>query len=78
MIDDATAANVRELAQLRQAVNASSDVIFMTDADGIGRLTPRILKSGESSPEHYSAMWSRLKRGLVTAPGVSTHRRCPR
>jgi two-component system cell cycle sensor histidine kinase/response regulator CckA len=83
MNDGKTPGSVRELAQLRQAVNASSDVIFMTDAAGvftfvnpqfehvygyaardvIGRLTPRVLKSGGSTPAHYSDMWAQLKRG---------------
>jgi len=69
----------------RQAVDASGEVIFMTDRDGIftfvnreferlygytaaevvGRATPRLLKSGQTSPETYARLWAQLLRGDV-------------
>ena len=69
-----------ELVRLRRAVHASSDAIFMTDADGVftfvndgftrlygwsaaevvGKRTPRILKSGETSRESSEALWRAL------------------
>jgi PAS domain S-box-containing protein len=67
---------------MRQAIDASGDVIFMTDAEGIitfvnreferlygytsedvvGRMTPRILRSGQTSEQDYAQFWS----GLMT------------
>ncbi len=78
------------LIRLRQAVDASGEVIFMTDREGIitfvntgftrlygytedevlGKVTPRILKSGITPPENYSRFWraileKRVARGQV-------------
>ncbi|MBM3270340.1 MAG: PAS domain S-box protein [Candidatus Sericytochromatia bacterium] len=69
-----------ELIRLRQAVDASSEAIFMTDRDGtvtfvnpaftrlygysaaevVGKVTPRIIKSGQAPREAYEAFWRAL------------------
>jgi two-component system cell cycle sensor histidine kinase/response regulator CckA len=71
------------LTRLMRAVDASSDVIFVTDTHGVitfvntqfttvygygrdevvGRLTPRILKSGMHSRQHYEQFWNDLTDG---------------
>jgi PAS domain S-box-containing protein len=68
---------------LKRAVDACTDVIFMTDAHGliifvnppftavygyrpdeiVGQVTPRILKSGMHSREHYAQFWDDLVHG---------------
>jgi PAS domain S-box-containing protein len=68
------------LVRLRHAVDASGEVVFMTDRDGVitsinpeftrlygysadevvGKTTPRILKSGDKSPEEYARFWSTI------------------
>ncbi len=78
------------LIRLHQAVDASGEVIFMTDREGIitfvnpefsrlygyseeevlGKVTPRILKSGVTPPENYAKFWrtileKRVARGEV-------------
>ncbi|MBZ5542916.1 MAG: response regulator [Acidobacteriia bacterium] len=65
------------LVRLHQAVDASGEVVFMTDREGIitlinpeftrlygytqdevvGKVTPRILKSGTMQPEEYADFW---------------------
>ncbi len=81
-----------EVSRLRRAVEASGEVIFMTDRDGtfgyvnpafvalygfaadevVGRATPRVLKSGRQSDEHYRAFWARLlEGGMVGAEFVN-------
>jgi two-component system cell cycle sensor histidine kinase/response regulator CckA len=65
------------LVRLRKAVDASGEVVFMTDREGIvtfinpeftrlygytqdevvGKVTPRILKSGAAPPEDYADFW---------------------
>jgi two-component system cell cycle sensor histidine kinase/response regulator CckA len=74
-----------ELARLRLAVEASGEIIFMTDTSGtftyvnpeftrvygfessdvIGRVTPRILSSGTTTPAEYAEFWCQLKQGQV-------------
>lgn len=69
-----------ELVKLRKAVEASGEVIFMTDRDGIityvnpgftrlyghhaqeivGKVTPRILKSGRMTRQDYERFWEML------------------
>jgi len=78
-------ANPNELQQLRLAVDASGEIIFITDASGtflyvnpqfvrtygyepsdvVGRVTPRILKSGTTSDEEYGAFWQQLLTNQV-------------
>jgi two-component system cell cycle sensor histidine kinase/response regulator CckA len=78
------------LVKLRQAVDASGEVVFMTDGEGtitsinpeftrlygyteaevVGKVTPRILKSGTLRPEEYADFWStildkRVARGEI-------------
>jgi two-component system cell cycle sensor histidine kinase/response regulator CckA len=70
----------RSLVQLRAAVDASGEVIFMTDPEGVitfvnpeftrlygytedevvGKVTPRILKSGGTPPEQYANLWEAI------------------
>jgi two-component system, cell cycle sensor histidine kinase and response regulator CckA len=70
---------------MRQAIDTSGDVIFMTDADGVitfvnreferlygytpedvvGRMTPRILRSGQTSEQDYAQFWGGLMTGRV-------------
>jgi two-component system cell cycle sensor histidine kinase/response regulator CckA len=65
------------LVKLRNAVDASGEVVFITDRDGIitfinpeftrlygyaaeevvGKVTPRVLKSGNMRPEEYADFW---------------------
>ena len=65
------------LVKLRQAVDASGEVVFMTDREGtitlinpeftrlygyteaevVGKVTPRILKSATMQPEEYADFW---------------------
>lgn len=72
----------REMIKLQNAVERSSDVIFMTDCDGnilyanpsfertyghemnvlLGKVTPRILKSGCASEEVYKDFWQSILR----------------
>jgi PAS domain S-box-containing protein len=74
-----------ELRRLRLAVEASGEVVFLTDPDGtiqyvnpeftrlygwtadevVGKVTPRILKSGTLAPEQYVAFWQTLLAGSV-------------
>jgi PAS domain S-box-containing protein len=79
------------LVRLRQAVDASGEVVFMTDSAGlitlinpeftrlygyteeevVGKVTPRILKSGTTQPEDYAIFWKtilgkRVARSEVT------------
>ncbi len=69
-----------ELLRLRQAVESSGEVVFMTDREGIityinpeftrlyghpaeevvGRVAPRILKSGLMKPEDYEWFWQEI------------------
>lgn len=71
------------LAELKRAVDASGEVIFVTDARGlirfvnpqftkvygytsdevVGKVTPRILKSGIHSQQHYKQFWHDLVSG---------------
>jgi PAS domain S-box-containing protein len=73
------------LVRLRQAANASGEVIFMTDAEGnftfvnpefthlygyteaevLGKATPRILKSGAIDATHYAQFWETLRKKQV-------------
>lgn len=73
----------RSLEQLSRAVNASGDVVLMTDRDGlitsinprftelygyrpeevVGKVTPRILKSGKQSQAVYEEFWETILRG---------------
>ncbi|HET7216306.1 MAG TPA: PAS domain S-box protein, partial [Terriglobia bacterium] len=75
----------QDLVTLRAAVDASGEVIFMTDGDGVftfvnaefsrlygytseevlGKTTPRVLKSGETRPEQYAALWATIKNKQV-------------
>ncbi len=80
-----------ELRRLRQAVEATGEVIFLTDREGVityvnpeftrlygwtadevvGRVTPRILKSGKITEERYAGLWrtilgKRVARGAIT------------
>lgn len=68
------------LHHLRAAIDASGEIVFMTDRDGaftfvnprfvevygyqpaevIGRVTPRILKSGQTAREEYVSLWQSL------------------
>lgn len=68
------------LHHLRAAIDASGEIVFMTDRDGtftfvnprfvevygyqpaevIGRVTPRILKSGQTAREKYVGLWQSL------------------
>jgi two-component system cell cycle sensor histidine kinase/response regulator CckA len=68
------------LVRLRKAVDASGEVIFMTNREGIvtfinpeftrlygytedevvGKVTPRILKSGTMQPESYLSFWTEI------------------
>jgi len=70
----------RELLELKKAISASSEVIFMTDRGGtitylnpafektygyswdevVGKVTPRILKSGKLPEEQYTGFWNTL------------------
>jgi len=74
-----------DLIQLRQAVDASGEVMFITDPEGtitfvnaefermygysasevLGRTTPRLLKSGQTSPEEYADFRRRLRTGQI-------------
>ncbi len=74
-----------ELVRLRLAVEASGEIVFITDRDGIirfvnpaftrvygytaedvvGRMTPRILKSGLVGDATYEAFWRTILRGDV-------------
>ena len=85
--------SIQELTRLRRAVEASGEVIFMTDRDGtltyvnpafvhlygyaaeevVGRVTPRILKSGVVPPEQYAALWQALLKKQAVA-GVVVNR----
>jgi two-component system cell cycle sensor histidine kinase/response regulator CckA len=78
------------------AVEASGEVIFMTDAGGtityvnaefvrlygyqpdeiVGRTTPRILKSGETSADEYSALWTHLSRNQVVRGEFVNRTKC--
>ncbi|GIK39005.1 MAG: hypothetical protein BroJett011_28380 [Chloroflexota bacterium] len=71
------------LQDLSVAVNASGDIVFMTDKEGlitsinaqftalygygqeevVGKVTPRILKSGRQSQEVYEQFWETILRG---------------
>lgn len=71
------------LAQLKRAVDACGEVIFVTDTQGlitfvnpqftlvygytsdevVGKVTPRILKSGIHSQQHYQQCWHDLVNG---------------
>jgi PAS domain S-box-containing protein len=70
-------ASEETLVKLKKAVDASGEVIFMTDREGLftsvnpeftrlygyteqevmGKVTPRILKSGDKTPAEYADMW---------------------
>ena len=78
-------ADASELQQLRLAVEASGEIVFITDAAGIftyvnpqfcrvygyepsdvvNRATPRILKSGLTTPDEYSSFWAQLQQSCV-------------
>lgn len=81
-----------DLHHLRAAIEASGEVIFMTDREGtitfvnprfvevygyqpaevIGRVTPRILKGGQTAPEEYVGLWqSLLNKQVVTREFVN-------
>ena len=84
---DVTSQREGEQARLRlqQAVESSSEVVFMTDPDGtityvnreftrlygygadevVGKVTPRVLKSGTLSPQVYHAFWQAILAGQV-------------
>jgi len=71
-----------ELRKLRKAVEASGEIVFMTDNSGVfsyinpaftalygytedetvGKQTPRILKCGKLTLEHYQQFWNALLR----------------
>lgn len=73
----------KSLQDLSLAVNASGDIVFMTDKEGlitsinaqftalygynqeevVGKVTPRILKSGRQSQEVYEQFWETILRG---------------
>jgi PAS domain S-box-containing protein len=74
------------LLRLRAAVDASGEVVFMTDREGlitlinpeftrlygytaeevVGKVTPRILESGETPPEEYAQFWKAIPaKGVV-------------
>lgn len=73
----------RLLRDLSLAVNASGDIVFLTDSEGtilsinsqftttygyeeeevVGKVTPRVLKSGAQSAEFYAEFWSRILNG---------------
>ncbi|MEW6616843.1 MAG: PAS domain-containing protein [Patescibacteria group bacterium] len=75
----------QELLKLRKAVEASGEIIFTTDRDGIityinpefthmyghnegeviGKVTPRILKSGKLKKEDYKYVWDTITQGKV-------------
>ena len=70
----------KNISILKQAVESSGEVIFLTDKDGtityvnpafseiygykkeevVGKTTPRILKSGKVSSDHYKEFWENL------------------
>ncbi len=74
-----------ELLNLREAVSASHEAMFLTDADGtitwinpafcqlygysanevVGKVTPRILKSGLVPPEVYTVFWQTILRKRI-------------
>ncbi len=73
------------LVLLKKAVNASNDIIFTTDPNGLftfvnpsfvrlygyepeellGKVTPRILKSGKYGHDVYEKLWGTISRGDV-------------
>jgi two-component system cell cycle sensor histidine kinase/response regulator CckA len=81
------------LVKLRQAVDTSGEVVFMTHRNGVitfvnpeftrlygyteaevvGKVTPRILKSETMKPEHYASFWKTLLEKRV-AKGEITNR----
>jgi two-component system cell cycle sensor histidine kinase/response regulator CckA len=83
--DDRLSPDPAELRRLRLAIEASGEIIFMTDARGtftyvnpefervygygsaevIGRTTPRLLKSGTTGPEEYTAFWHHLEQNQI-------------
>jgi len=84
-----------ELRQLRQAVETSGEVIFLTDIEGViryvnpeftrlygwtreevvGKVTPRVLKSGQLEPERYEAFWRRLLADQVNRGEIMNRRK---
>jgi len=80
----------QSLNQLSRAVDASGDVVFLTDRQGIitsinqqftklygygaeevvGKVTPRILKSGKQVPEAYQKLWATLLKGEMVRSEV--------
>ncbi len=74
-----------EIGTLHHAVEASGEVIFLTDRNGVftyvnpmftkvygfaaaevvGKVTPRILKSGVMTPQNYEAFWKTIQGGEV-------------
>jgi PAS domain S-box-containing protein len=82
---DPRSASDDELLTLRRAVEASGEVIFMTDVSGVisyvnpefvrvygytpsevvGRTTPRILKSGRTTPVDYGTFWEDLRQQRI-------------
>jgi len=85
----------REHARLRAAVEASGEVVFMTDLDGrftyvnpaftalygytpeevVGRLTPRVIKSGLVTPGQYARFWETICRGEVVREEIPNRTR---
>ncbi|OFX36138.1 MAG: hypothetical protein A2X08_03075 [Bacteroidetes bacterium GWA2_32_17] len=75
----------KELIKLNKAVESSSEIIFMTDKDGVitfinneftvvygyradevvGKVTPRILKSGMMETKDYEAFWQAIMNKQV-------------
>ncbi|MBV6397188.1 MAG: hypothetical protein HFACDABA_02793 [Anaerolineales bacterium] len=80
----------QSLNHLSRAVDASGDIVFLTDRQGIitsinpqftklygyraeevvGKVTPRILKSGKQIPETYQNLWATLLKGEMVRSEV--------
>ncbi len=80
----------KSLKNLSHAIDASGDVVFMTDKDGIftsinprftdlygytseeviGRVTPRILKSGVQNQEFYTRFWKTILQNELVSGEV--------